>query len=533
MEIIIIIVSKHVYRRFGTYRIRIAGNIIVCDKLISVYLTGNIRIVVLIVLGQIVLFTVFRICFRLCVSESLDREIVKSVIRYNRLCFSAFVKFCLTQLSRCIVIHFCIDLNNIPLCGTVIICQSIIQVFLSVKLSYTVTVIHIPRYLLALILVIIGSKSAAVLSNRNNTVRQNVRNNRKTKRSLLSAVYIIIVYWLFTYVIIRGVCILCILIPPIFIFNVNIEPVYFTLSFCIILFNINTVHLVFILADGFADSGPCSYQRLSLDSSCTCFSVNISYVSSTIRSTVLIISEWTHWVAVAHNNLLILDIISVHRRCIWWRCTVNQTSKLTCTRIAVPPINRVPHIIHSVSLIMLSSCLSRTIPVIDVINLVVVMVLAVFGNIRSCQHSVVPVSYLCIGKDTCRNGYFCNVTEIASSVKPLVKRILNGDLNNIRNVFFWRVESRILIRHTLILLGISHILRSKILRILCIGSLNKFNIYFVCIYRSKRTGVTQSCICECLNIYRSVAVKYRLHSVSESIGKCYAVQSPVTVVISF
>ena len=185
---------------------------------------------------------------------------------------------------------------------------------------------------------------------------------------------------------------------------------------------------------------------------------------------------------------------------------------------------------------MLCSCLSRTVPMIDVINLIIIMVLAVFGNINiwSCKHSVVPVTYLCIGEDSCRNGYFRDVTEIASSVEPLVERIFNCDLNNIRNILVGSIEIAFRIRHTLILFGISHFLRRKILRILCAGSLNKFNLYFICVDRGKRVRVAQSRICESLNVNCfSVFVKYRLHSISESIDKGYAVQSPVAVVISF
>ena len=321
-----------------------------------------------------------------------------------------------------------------------------------------------------------------------------------------------------------------VLVPVIIVLHMNIDPVDFTLCFGVVLLHIFAVHLGFIAADRLADGCPAAYQRFPQHGSGAGFRVEHGLAAAVTVDAVI---AGKAIAAAVCYDFLVLDIVAVDRGHIRRRCQVFQTSKLPVTGIAVP-IQRAPEVVHAVQLVVLCQHLGGTVPVVDVIDLVIQVILAVPFHIRLCEHTVVPCAACRIGVYSCRKCYPCDIPKITASAIPLFQRLFYGDLYHIRCILFRSVITIRFVSDRCILRRIAHCLRRKILRIFVSRFLNDLcgNICPVdlgeCIcLRVAGVGIRQYLRC----IQRPVCIHHRFHAIGIGIQECHAVQIPVAVVV--
>ena len=310
----------------------------------------------------------------------------------------------------------------------------------------------------------------------------------------------------------------------------NIDPVDFTLCFGVVLLYVFAVHLGFIAADSFADGCPAAYQRFPQHGSGAGFRVEHG-LAAAVTVNAVIVGKMIAAVFLYH--FLVLNVIAIYRRGIRRRCQVFQASKLPVTGIAVP-IQRTPEVVHAVQLVVLCQCLGRTVPVVDVIDLVIQMILAVPFHIGLCEHTVIPSTACRVGKYSRRKCYPCDIPEITASAIPLFQRLLHCDLYHIRCILVCDIVSVSTVCEICILCRVPHCLRGKILRILIVRFLNDFcgDICSVNLRKCIRLRVTGVGVRQYLRrIQTSVRVHHRLHAIGIGIQECHTVQIPVTVVI--
>ena len=321
-----------------------------------------------------------------------------------------------------------------------------------------------------------------------------------------------------------------VLVPVIIVLHMNIDPVDFTLCFGVVLLHIFAVHLGFIAADRFADGCPAAYQRFPQHGSGAGFRVEHGLTAAVTVDAV--IAGKTIAAAVCYD-FLVLDIVTVDRGHIRRRCQVFQASKLPVTGIAVP-IQRTPEIVHAVQLVVLCQHLGGTVPVVDVIDLVIQVILAALCHIGLCEHTVIPGAACRIGVYSCRKRYPCDIPKITASAIPLFQRLLYCDLYHIRCILVCGIVSVSTVCEICILCRVPHCLRCQILRIFVSRFLNDFcgDICSIdlseCIcLRVAGVGISQYL----RNVQTAVRVHHRLHAIGIGIQECHTVQIPVTVVI--
>ena len=530
--IIIRIISVYscfqIYRR--AYLVWISGNIVVRDKLVRVHSAGNIGIVVQVIFQQIFVFHAVDHIVRLCISKGLDAEIVQTAIPNRSVLFPLFCQFRCGHCLFGIVFLPGKNLYHIPLCGIVIVDFGIIECLLICQIGSGIFVVQFPVQRLVILGVVRGI-TGAVCRNRNNSIGQNVRDDRQRKRTLLPAVCAIAVQRLFMVIAAYAdTAAVAVLIPVIIVLHMNVDPVDFTLCFGVVLLYVFAVHLGFIAADSFADCCPAAYQRFPQHGSGAGFRVEHGLAAAVTVNAV--IAGKAIAAAVCHD-FLVLDIVAVDRGHIRRRCQVFQASKLPVTGIAVP-IQRTPEVVHAVQLVVLCQHLGGTVPVVDVIDLVIQVILAVTFHIRLRENTIIPGTACCIGVYSCRKRYPCDIPEITASAIPLFQRLLYCDLYHIRCILVCGIVSVSTVCEICILCSVPHCLRGKILRIfvsrflndLC-GDICSIDLSECICLRVAGVGISQYL----RNVQTAVRVHHRLHAIGIGIQECHTVQIPVTVVI--
>ena len=530
--VIICIISVYscsqIYRR--AYLVRISGNVVVCDKLVSVHSAGNIGIVVQVIFQQVFVFHAVDHIVRLCISKGLDAEIVQTAVPDRSILFPLFCQFRCGHCLFGIVFLPGKNLYHIPLCGIVIVDFSIIECLLICQIGSSILVIQFPVQRLVILGVVRGI-TGAVCRNRNDTIRQNVRDDRQRERTLLPAVCAIAVQRLFTVIAAYAdTAAVAVLIPVIIVLHMNIDPVDFTLCFGVVLFHVFTVHLSFIAADSFTDRCPATYQRFPQHGSGAGFRVEHGLAAAVTVDAVI---AGKAIAAAVCYDFLVLDIVAVDRGHIRRRCQIFQISELSVTGITVP-IQRAPEVIHAVQLVMLGQHLGGTVPVVNVIDLVIQMILAALCHIRLCEHTVVPCAACRIGVYSRRKCHPCDISEVAASAIPLFQRLLYCNLYHIRCILVCGIVSVRTVCEICILCRVPHCLRGKILRIfvsrflndLC-GDICSIDLSECICLRVAGVGISQYL----RNVQTAVRVHHRLHAIGIGIQECHTVQIPVTVVI--
>ena len=406
----------------------------------------------------------------------------------------------------------------------------IIECLLICQIGSGIFVVQFPVQGLVILGVVRGI-TGAVCRNRNNAIGQNVRDDWQRKRTLLPAVCAIAVQRLFIVIAAYAdTAAVAVLIPVIIVLHMNIDPVDFTLCFGVVLLYVFAVHLGFIAADSFADGCPAAYQRFPQHGSGAGFRVEHG---GTAAVTVNAVIAGKAIAAAVCYDFLVLDIVAVDRGHIRRRCQILQVSELSVTGIAVP-IQWTPEVVHAVQLVVLCQHLGGTVPVIDVIDLVIQVILAALCHIRLCEHTVVPCAACRIGVYSRRKCHPCDIPEITASAIPLFQRLFYGDLYHIRCILFRSVITIRFVSDRCILCRVPHCLRGKILRIFVSRFLNDFcgDICSIdlseCIcLRVAGVGISQYL----RNVQTAVRVHHRLHAIGIGIQECHTVQIPVTVVI--
>ena len=321
-----------------------------------------------------------------------------------------------------------------------------------------------------------------------------------------------------------------VLVPVIVIFHMNVDPVDFALCFGVVLLYVFAVHLGFIAADSFADCCPAAYQRFPQHGSGAGFRVEHGLAAAVTVNAVI---AGKAIAAAVCYDFLVLDIVAVDRGHIRRRCQVFQASKLPVTGIAVP-IQRAPEVVHAVQLVVLCQHLGGTVPVVDVIDLIIQMILAVPFHIRLRENTIIPGTACCIGVYSCRKRYPCDIPKITASAIPLFQRLLYCDLYHIRCILVCGIVSVSTVCEICILCCVPHCLRGKILRIfvsrflndLC-GDICSIDLSECICLRVAGVGISQYL----RNVQTAVRVHHRLHAIGIGIQECHTVQIPVTVVI--
>ena len=197
-------------------------------------------------------------------------------------------------------------------------------------------------------------------------------------------------------------------------------------------------------------------------------------------------------------------------------------------------IQRTPEIVHTVQLVVLGQRLGGTVPMVDVIDLIVQMILTALCHIGLGENTVIPGAACRIGVYSCRKCHPCNIAEAAASAVPLFQRLLYSDLHHIRRILVCLVISVCAVCNICILRRIPHCLWCKILRIFVSRFLNDLcgNICPVdlgeCIcFRVAGVGVRQYLRC----IQRPICIHHRFHAIGIGIQECHTVQIPVAVVV--
>ena len=183
-------------------------------------------------------------------------------------------------------------------------------------------------------------------------------------------------------------------------------------------------------------------------------------------------------------------------------------------------ICRTPEVVHAAQLVVLCQCFGRAVPVINVIDLIIQMILAVPFHIRLRENTIIPGTACCIGVYSCRKRYPCDIPKITASAVPLFQRLFYGDLYHIRCILIRSVITIRFVSDRCILRRIAHCLRRKILRIFRFRCLNDLCFYIRRIDRRKHSGlgIASVGICQHLgDIQISAVIYYRLHAVSECI----------------
>ena len=197
-------------------------------------------------------------------------------------------------------------------------------------------------------------------------------------------------------------------------------------------------------------------------------------------------------------------------------------------------ICRTPEVVHAAQLVVLCQCFGRAVPVINVIDLIIQMILAVPFHIRLRENTIIPSTACRVGKYSRRKCYPGDITKVTASAVPLFQRLFYGDLYHIRCILIRSVITIRFVSDRCILRRIAHCLRRKILRIFRFRCLNDLCFYIRRIDRRKRSGlgIAGVGICQHLgDIQLSAVIYYRLHAVSECIQECHAIQIPVTIVV--
>ena len=517
-----------IYRR--AYLVWISGNVVVRDKLVRVHSAGNIGIVVQVIFQQIFVFHAIDHIVWLCISKGLDAEIVQTAVSNRSILFPLFCQFRCGHCLFGIVSLPGKNLYHIPLCEIVIVDFDIIECLLICQIGSGIFVVQFPVQRLVILGVVRGI-TGAVCRNRNNSIGQNVCDDRQRKRTLLPAVCAIAVQRLFIVIAAYAdTAAVAVLIPVIIVLHMNIDPVDFALCFGVVLLYVFAVHLGFIAADSFADCCPAAYQRFPQHGSGAGFRVEHGLAAAVTVDAV--IAGKAIATAVCYD-FLVLDIVAVDRGHIRRRCQVFQASKLPVTGIAVP-IQRTPEVVHAVQLVVLCQHLGGTVPVVDVIDLVIQVILAVPFHIRLCEHTVVPCAACRIGVYSCRKRYPCDIPKITASAIPLFQRLLHCDLYHIRCILVCGIVSVSTVCEICILCCVPHCLRGKILRIfvsrflndLC-GDICSIDLSECICLRVAGVGISQYL----RNVQTAVRVHHRLHAIGIGIQECHTVQIPVTVVI--
>ena len=197
-------------------------------------------------------------------------------------------------------------------------------------------------------------------------------------------------------------------------------------------------------------------------------------------------------------------------------------------------IQRTPEIVHTVQLVVLGQRLGGTVPMVDVIDLIVQMILTALCHIGLGENTVIPGAACRIGIYSRRKCHSCDIAEIAASAVPLFQRLLHSDLHHIRGILVCVVISVCAVCNICILRRIPHCLWCKILRIFVSRFLNDLcgNICPVdlgeCIcFRVAGVGVRQYLRC----IQRPICIHHRFHAIGIGIQECHTVQIPVAVVV--
>ena len=517
-----------IYRR--AYLVWISGNVVVRDKLVRVHSAGNIGIVVQVIFQQIFVFHAIDHIVRLCISKGLDAEIVQTAVSNRSVLFPLFCQFRCGHCLFSIVSLPGKNLYHIPLCGIVIVDFSIIECLLICQIGNGIFVVQFPVQRLVILGVVRGI-ARAVCRNRNDTIWQNVRDDWQRKRTLLPAVCAVAVQRLFIVIAAyANTAAVAVLIPVIIVLHMNIDPVDFTLCFGVVLLHIFAVHLSSITADRLANGCPAAYQRFPQHGSGAGFRIEHGLAAAVTVDAVI---AGKAIAAAVCYDFLVLDIVAVDRGHIRRRCQIFQASKLSVTGIAVP-IQWAPEVVHAVQLVVLCQHLGGTIPVVDVIDLVIQVILAALCHIRLCEHTVVPCAACRIGVYSRRKCHPCDIPEITASAIPLFQRLLHCDLYHIRCILVCGIVSVSTVCEICILCRVPHCLRGKILLIFVSRFLNDFcgDIYSIdlseCIcLRVAGVGISQYL----RNVQTAVRVHHRLHAIGIGIQECHTVQIPVTVVI--
>ena len=468
IRIISVYSCSQIYRR--AYLVWISGNVVVRDKLVSVHSAGNIGIVVQVIFQQVFVFHAVDHIVRLCISKGLDAEIIQTAVSDRSVLFPLFCQFRCGHCLFGIVFLLGKNLYHIPLCGIVIVDFGIIECHLIRQLGGGIFVVQFPVQRLVILGVVRGI-TRAVCRNRNNAIGQNVRDDRQRKRTLLPAVCAIAVQRLFMVIAAYAdTAAVAVLIPVIIVLHMNIDPVDFTLCFGVVLLYVFAVHLSFIAADSFADRCPAAYQRFPQHGSGAGFRVEHGLASAVTVDAVI---AGKAIAAAVCYDFLVLDIVAVDRGHIRRRCQIFQISELSVTGITVP-IQRAPEVVHAVQLVMLGQHLGGTVPVVNVIDLIIQMILAALCHIRLRENTIIPGTACCIGVYSCRKRYPCDISEVAASAIPLFQRLFHCDLYHIRCILVCSVISACTVCEICILCRIPHCLRGKILRIFVSRFLNDF-----------------------------------------------------------
>ena len=528
IRIISVYSCSQIYRR--AYLVWISGNVVVRDKLVRVHSAGNIGIVVQVIFQQIFVFHAVDHIVRLCISKGLDAEIVQTAIPNRSVLFPLFCQFRCGHCLFGIVFLPGKNLYHIPLCGIVIVDLGIIECLLICQIGSGIFVVQFPVQRLVILGVVRGI-TGAVCRNRNNAIGQNVRDDWQRKRTLLPAVCTVAVQRLFIVIAAYAdTAAVAVLIPVIIVLHMDVNPVDFTLCFGVVLLYVFAVHLGFIAADSFADGCPAAYQRFPQHGSGAGFRVEHGLTAAVTVDAVI---AGKAIAAAVCYDFLVLDIVAVDRGHIRRRCQVFQASKLPVTGIAVP-IQRTPEVVHAVQLVVLCQHLGGTVPVVDVIDLVIQVILAALCHIRLCEHTVVPCAACRIGVYSRRKCHPCDIPEITASAIPLFQRLLYCDLYHIRCILVCGIVSVSTVCEICILCRVPHCLRGKILRIfvsrflndLC-GDICPVDLGECICFRVAGVGIRQYLRC----IQRPVCIHHRFHAIGIGIQECHAVQIPVAVVV--
>ena len=528
IRIISVYSCSQIYRR--AYLVWISGNVVVRDKLVRVHSAGNIGIVVQVIFQQIFVFHAVDHIVRLCISKGLDAEIVQTAIPNRSVLFPLFCQFRCGHCLFGIVFLPGKDLHHITLGRRIIIDLGIIECLLICQIGSGIFVVQFPVQGLVILGVVRGI-ARAVCRNRNDTIWQNVRDDWQRKRTLLPAVCAVAVQRLFIVIAAYAdTAAVAVLIPVIIVLHMNIDPVDFTLCFGVVLLHIFAVHLSSITADRLANGCPAAYQRFPQHGSGAGFRIEHGLAAAVTVDAVI---AGKAIAAAVCYDFLVLDIVAVDRGHIRRRCQIFQASKLSVTGIAVP-IQWAPEVVHAVQLVVLCQHLGGTVPVVDVIDLVIQVILAALCHIRLCEHTVVPCAACRIGVYSRRKCHPCDIPEITASAIPLFQRLLHCDLYHIRCILVCGIVSVSTVCEICILCRVPHCLRGKILLIFVSRFLNDFcgDIYSIdlseCIcLRVAGVGISQYL----RNVQTAVRVHHRLHAIGIGIQECHTVQIPVTVVI--
>ena len=394
--------------------VRISGNVIVRDKPVSVHSAGNIRIVIQIVFQQVFLFHAVYHIVRLCIGKGLDAEIVQTAVANCGILFLLFCQFSCRHCLFGVVFFLGENLHHIPLGRIIIVDLSIIECHLIYQLSGSILVVQLPVQRLVVFVVVRGI-ARAIRRNRNDAIGQNVGDDRQRERTLLTAVCTIAVQRFFVVVpFSTGTAAVAVLIPVIIILHMDIDPVDLALCLGVVLLYRLAIHLGFILTDGFADGCPAAYQRFPQHGSGAGFRVEHGLTAAVTVNAVIVGKAIA---AAVCYDFLVLDIVAVDRRHIRRGCQVFQTSKLSVAVIPIP-IQRTPEVVHAVQLVVLCQHLGGTVPVVDVIDLVIQMILATLCHIGLGENTIVPCAACRIGVYSCRKCHPCDIAEVAAPAVP-------------------------------------------------------------------------------------------------------------------